>query len=229
MPSVVDQIANKVLQVLYCDITEQLNTDAVAPRLYAKHRITLSDLNRLQNIGGSLTDIQRKHLLYSSALADKGKKGLDAFLEVLDDTSIQYEPHLCLAGKLRAKFKEYEILILAHTHGQRHGTDRTLDSCQNISPSYADGLPSATPRQETFSSTTSSTSLPLTSFGTPSDLPVNISSPEPILEASNPVTLSGSSITNTSQVSAVSYNDAIVEESPAEVQLLRYDDNMNVF
>ena len=217
MPSVVDQIANKVLQDLYCDIIEQLNTDAVASRLYAKHRITLADLDRLQNIGANLTDIQRKHFLYSSALAEKGKKGLDAFLEVLDDTSIQYEPHALLADKLRAslhaKFKEY-------THTQQRGTNRTLDSCRSVSSSYTDAVPPATPRQETFSPTISSTPLPLTNSGTPSDLPVNISSPDLILEASNAVTLSGSSITNMSQVSTVSYNDAIVEESPAEVHTI---------
>ena len=128
MSSVEDQIANKVLQDSYHEIIDQLNINAVVPRLYAKRRINISELDRLQNISVNLIDQQRKHLLYSIALVGKGKPGLDAFLEVLDDTSIQHDPHALLAGKLRERFQEYERLI--PVQDEFHGIKRTLGSCK---------------------------------------------------------------------------------------------------
>ena len=111
MSSAKDQIANRVLQESYCDINEQLNVSEVSARLYTNHRITLSDLNQLQNVSGNLTDQQRRHILYTNALAGKGKQALDAFLDALDDTASHYEPHSLLARKLRAKLRECEHLV----------------------------------------------------------------------------------------------------------------------
>ena len=135
MSSAEDQVANRVLQESYCDINEQLNVSDVSARLYTNHRITLSDLNQLQNVSGNLTDQQRRHILYSTALAGKGKQALDAFLDALDDTAGQYQPHALLASKLRAKLTEYEHLV-SEKDGHNE-SNRTLHSYQ----SYPSNLP----------------------------------------------------------------------------------------
>ena len=139
MSSAEDQIANKVLQESYCDITQQLNVSEVSARLYTNHRITLTELNQLQNVNGNLTDQQRRHILYSTALADKGKKALSAFLDALDDTADLYEPHAALASKLRVKLEEYEHSV-SEQEGH-HNTNRTLNSYQ----SYPSNLPDVRP------------------------------------------------------------------------------------
>ena len=58
MSSAEDQIANRVLQESYCDITQQLNVSEVSARLYTNHRITLTELNQLHNVSVNLTDLQ---------------------------------------------------------------------------------------------------------------------------------------------------------------------------
>ena len=177
MSSVEDQIANKVLQDLYCDIIDQLNVDAVAPRLYSKRRITKSEIDQLHNLSGNLIDQQRKHLLYSAALEGKGKPGLDVFLEVLDDTGIQYDPHALLADKLRAKFKEY---LEKHEHlrvlSERHGTYRPLTSSGASSSSVPSNFPDAVAWQRPRGDLHVSPSMPIAyneaCSNTRSDVPV---------------------------------------------------------
>ena len=230
MSSVADQIANQVLQDLYCEIIDQLNIDAVIPPLYSKRRITKPELDRLQNIGGNLIDQQRKHLLYSTALADKGKQGLDAFLAVLDETSAQYDPHSLLADKLRAKFQEYELeyqdLISVqsdHRSDECHGTKRTLASCKTSLPT----LPGSEKHQGTHralqSSSQNSSSLPIVNNDTRShrsNLPVALRS---ISDTDYVVGASGSTITNMSPISpaSASINDDLV--TPPEVSIVVHD------
>ena len=206
MSSVEDQIANKVLQDLYCEITDQLNIELVIPRLYSKRRITKSELDQLQNIVGNLTDQQKKYILYSTALADKGKHGLDAFLEVLDDTSIQYDPHAFLAGKLRAKFQEYEWLI--PVQDECHGTKRTLRSCKSSLFSLPDGAT----HQGTYRALQSSPSLPMVNSNTRSNLPVHVS----LGSTPDHDDVSGSNVTNLSPVSAPVNDDVVTVDSPQE-------------
>ena len=143
--SVDDQVANKVLQESYCHIIEQLNVSEVSARLYTKHRITISELDQLQNVSGNLTDQQRRHRLYSTALAGKGKQALDAFLGVLDDTAIQYEPHALLASKLRAKLIE---------ENEHHFKNRTLANSKSTS------VPSSLPDVFTYRGISTIPSLP---------------------------------------------------------------------
>ena len=210
MSSVEDQIANKVLQDLFCEITDQLNIELVIPRLYSKRRITKSELDQLQNIVGSLTDQQRKYILYSTALADKGKHGLDAFLEVLDNTSIQYDPHAFLAGKLRAKFQEYERLI--PVQDECHGTKRTLGSYKSSLSSLPDGA--------TYRALQSSPSLPIVNR---SYLPVHhlsLGSTPDGVSGSTPDGVSGSNITSLSPVSASVNDDAVTVDSPQEQMVM---------
>ena len=227
MSSVADQIANQVLQDLYCEIIDQLNIDLVVPPLYSKRRITKPELDRLQNIGGNLIDQQRKHLLYSTALADKGKQGLDAFLAVLDETSAQYDPHTLLADKLRAKFQEYELEhqdLISVQSDECHGTKRTLASCKTSLPT----LPSSEKHQGTHralqSSSQSSSSLPIVNNDTRShrsNLPVSLGS---ISDTNYVVGASGSTITNMSPVSpasAINYNDDLI--TPPEVCTVAHD------
>lgn len=102
-----DIIANKVLQESCTDIIDLVNVDEIAPRLHSMKKLTLSDFNQIQNIHGNLTEEKRKYLLYFNALAGKGRPGLDAFLEALDKSAIQYDPHENLADKLRAKLRTY--------------------------------------------------------------------------------------------------------------------------
>lgn len=101
-----DTIANKVLKESFQDISELVNADVISPPLFSCNRITVPDFDRLQNLNGSLTEQQRKYLLYATALVDKGQQGLDAFLKALDETAYQYEPHSLLAERLRAKLNE---------------------------------------------------------------------------------------------------------------------------
>ena len=205
MSSVADQIANNVLQDLYSEIIDQLNIDEVLPPLYSKRRLTKSELDRLQNIGGNLIDQQRKYFLYSTALAEKGKQGLDAFLAVLDDTSTQYEPHSLLADKIRAKFQEYELgYQISLQSDESHGAKRTLASCKT---SLSTPLGSET-NQGTYrtlqSSSQSSSSLPIVNYdarSNRSNLPVSLGS---IPDADYVVRVSGSTITNMSPISPVS-------------------------
>ena len=219
MSSVEDQIANKVLQDSYFEILDQLNIDAVVPRLYSKRRITTSELDRLQNISGNLIDQQRKHLLYSTALVGKGKPGLDAFLEVLDDTSIQYDPHALLAGKLRERFQEYERLI--PVQDEYHGTKR---SCKFSLSTRSDGVTHQGTHRTLQSSSQSSPSLPIVNNDTHSNRskPVQVSLGS-IPDADCVVGTSGSTITNISQVSAsisASINDdSVTVDSPQEVRI----------
>ena len=100
-----DAIANEVLQESYPDILNLVNIDDIVSQLHTLKRIPLSELERLQNLNGYLTDQQRKLRLYVTTLAGKGQQGLDAFLKALDETADQYEPHVQLADKLRAKLK----------------------------------------------------------------------------------------------------------------------------
>ena len=100
-----DSIANDTLQESFGDILNLLDIDDIVSRLHVLKRIPLSELERLQNFNGNLTDQQRKLRLYVTALAGKGQQGLDAFLKALDETADQYEPHALLAKKLRAKLK----------------------------------------------------------------------------------------------------------------------------
>jgi len=129
MSSVEDQISNRALQESYHDIVDQINVNEVGSRLFTRNRITLPDLDRLQNLNGNLTDSQKKHYLYSVALADKGKRGLDVFLEVLDETSIQYDPHRLLADKIRTRYKELQQRFYPE-QGRRHG--KTLASYKSL-------------------------------------------------------------------------------------------------
>ena len=103
-----DQVANKILQESYCHITDLLDVDLVILPLFFEDRITLAELDQLQNV--NFTNQQRRHILYSTALAGKGKQALDAFLGVLDKTAIQYEPHALLASKLRVKLKDVTFM-----------------------------------------------------------------------------------------------------------------------
>lgn len=128
--SVADQVANKVLQELYCDIIDQLSVSDVSAQLYSKHKITLTELDQLHDLSGMIPDYQKRHRLYSTALAGKGKQAVDVFLSILDETAIHHKPHALLAHKLRVKLQEYE-------HQFR---DRTLASCKSVPLSTSDVL-----------------------------------------------------------------------------------------
>ena len=112
-----DQVANKVLQESYYHIIDLLNVDLVLLPLFYEDRITLTELDQLQNI--NLTDQQRIHRLYSTTSVGKGKQALDAFLGVLDKTAIQYEPHALLASKLRAKLQELKDVMFMKDYTQK--------------------------------------------------------------------------------------------------------------
>lgn len=221
MSSVADQIANKVLQDLYCEIIEQLNIDAVVPPLYSKRRLTKPELDKLQNIGGNLIDQQRKHILYSTALAEKGKQGLDAFLAVLDDTSAQYDPHKLLAGKIRAKFQEYELeyqRLNSVQSDEWDGTKRTLVSCKTSLPILPDNETHRGTHRTLQSSSQSASSLPIVSNTRSNrsarDLPVSLGS---IPDGDRVVAISGSTTTNVSPVSPVSASITDDLVTPQEV------------
>ena len=100
-----DAIADEVLQESHQDILNLVNIGEIVSPLHTLKRITLSELERLQNLNGYLTDQQRKLRLYVTTLGGKGQQGLDAFLKALDETADQHEAHALLAEKLRAKLK----------------------------------------------------------------------------------------------------------------------------
>jgi len=144
------------LQELYYDIVHLIDVDEVGLQLFTRYRITLSDLDQLQDLNGNLTDLQKKHCLYSAALAGKGKQGLDAFLEVLDESSIQYDLHRLLAGKIRTRYKEHQEHLYPE-QGHRHGT--TLASYKSSplevyritkAPALTTALPPDTTFQDLF-------------------------------------------------------------------------------
>ena len=192
-----DQVANKVLQESYCHIIDLLNVSEVSARLYSKHRITLTELDQLQNVSGNLTDQQRRYRLYSTALAGKGKQSLDAFLGVLDETAIQYEPHALLASKIRTKLEEYE-------HRFRN---RTLANSKSTS------VPSSLPGVFTHKGISTSPSLPETSStgASVSSTPKSAQVPAPSYAS----TVSPSSTTTPSSVPS-SLNDVNINSSQEE-------------
>ena len=98
-----DSLANKVLRELREDIVNLVDVDQVARRFVSWNRISSSDLDQLQN-AHTLVDQKRKEQLYDTALVGKGRKGLDAFLRVLEETAHQYKPHDVLAKKLRKEW-----------------------------------------------------------------------------------------------------------------------------
>lgn len=203
-----DQIANKVLQEFYHDIVNQVNVDEVSSRLFSKRRITLSELNRLQNLNGALIDQQRRYLLYCSALANKGKLGLDTFLAVLDETGIQYDEHADLAEKLRSKFTEYESLV--QEQGRDEGTNRTLGTSSS-SPNVV-----TSPRKyETPSSLQGSTS---SHTGSCTTMPQLLSSTS---GSNHAITASYSGTTDsTSHVTTSLNNGTVAEEWAKEVLII---------
>ena len=129
-----DAIVNIVLRESYPDIVDLLNVDQVASLLFASGRITLPELDQLQGASGILlTDHKRKHILYSAALADKGQKGLDAFLRALCETAGQYEPHAQLLDKLCMKLKARGISPNTVMSKQQKFTRGTGSSATNMS------------------------------------------------------------------------------------------------
>ena len=189
-PSVDDHIANQVLQESYCDIIENLNVYEVSARLYPKYRITLSELDQLQNVHGILTDLERRHILYSTALAGKGKHALDAFLDVLDETAIEYKSHTYLANKLRVKFKEHEYHYRNRTFAKSKRTNVLLSSPDvftHQSFSTIRSLPGTSSIGASVSSTMKSAQMPPPSYAfTTSSL--NTNSPSSMLTSLNDVT-----------------------------------------
>ena len=202
--SVDDQVANKVLQESYYHIIEQLNVSEVSARLYAKHRITISELDQLQNISGNLTDQQRRHRLYYTALAGKGKQALDIFLDVLDDTAIQYEPHALLAGKLRAKLiEEYHHHFKNRTFANSKSTSIASRLPDAFTLQYINNtirLPESSSSIEFYSSTLKSAQTPTPSYAFITS-PLNTSSPSSVPTSLNDVTFN----TENSQKHEVQY------------------------
>ena len=103
-----DTIANNLLRESYQDILDLLNVGIAAPALYSRGRITLPELDQLQNMAIYTDNQARRHFLYSTALADKGQEGLDTFLGVLRQT-VGHAPHAQLLDRLSAKLRAHDI------------------------------------------------------------------------------------------------------------------------
>lgn len=197
MSSLRDRLANKVLRELYCDIIEQVNVDEVSSRFYSKYRITLGQLNKLRNI--SYTDEDKKHTLYSVALAEKGEQALDAFLEVLDETSGQYKPHALLARRVREKCKEHEYF----ERDGRHKSNIKLISYKSVPENLLESKRDVVTHHPQL---LTASSLPETSSGyTPHAM-------APIPGPNDVVTSSPSHITDLSHVPAL-LNDSVEDSS----------------
>ena len=95
-----------MLQESYPDIIDLLNVDEVAPLLFARGRITVHELDRLQSMSILADHKNRRHILYYAALANKGQEGLDAFLRALCETA-GHAPHAQLLDKLCTKLKAH--------------------------------------------------------------------------------------------------------------------------
>ena len=118
-----DLIANKALQECSQDIVDNINVDLVILRLHSKGRLTTQDINRLENIS---TSQEKKRQLYIYALADKGSAAFKDFVDVLNDTGLNYKPHADLAGKLS---KHHRSLHSQHSNKQGEAQEvKTTDS-----------------------------------------------------------------------------------------------------
>ena len=124
-------IANDVLQEAFQDIVDLVNVDEIISQLFAMKKITFSDFELLQNFNGSLTSHQRKIRLYIIALGGKGQQALDAFLNALDKTTKNYEPHAVLADNLRTRLRTHHLVSSKIPVAER--STSTTSECSVIS------------------------------------------------------------------------------------------------
>ena len=127
-----DTIVNIVLQQSYEDIVDLLNVDQVASLLFSWGRITLPELDQLQNMGIFTDQKRRRHFLYSVALADKGQEGLGALLKALCETAGEYEPHALLLDKLYSKLKAHGISPSTGTFTRSVTNASAMESSQEV-------------------------------------------------------------------------------------------------